>query len=501
MEKDYEKCLDKKLYQEKACKWSLNDKSLKTPHNSIRNTIQKIYPNVLEFIGNTPMIRLNNIPKKEDIQCELLAKCEFYNPGGSTKDRIGYRMIQELEKQGKLKEGSTLIEATSGNTGIGVALTGASKGYNVIITLPEKMSQEKSDTLKGLGAKIVRTPTEAPFDSVESHIGVALKLNKEIKDSVIPDQYVNVGNALAHYDGTAEEIWEQCDGKIDYVVISAGTGGTLTGIGRKLKEKDPKIQIIGVDPEGSLLALPDELNEKNKNQPYKVEGIGYDFIPKNCDQQIADKWIKTEDKSSFYWARRLIREEGLLVGGSAGTVLSATMTFCKTLPKDKRVVMVLVDGIRNYMSKFLNDDWMIENGFYEQEEIDKDLKAFGDDEPIKTQISKFTLLDSVLDTSTSSEVLEKMESLKIKCLPVLNNTDKKLIGIITKRNLTAHLLNYTLKKDQVIKKAISKEYKQLNSKQPMRFLSKAFIRHEFVIIKHDDLLYLAQSDDVLSLFK
>lgn len=496
---NYEKCLDMEKYQQKSCKWTLNNENgEKSPHEVYRVEKQKIYENVADLIGNTPMIKLNNIMKNEGVKCELLAKCEFYNPGGSTKDRIAQRMINDLEKSGKLQKGSTLIEATSGNTGIGIAMVGASKGYDVIITLPEKMSQEKSDTLKGLGAKIIRTPTEAPCDRVDSHIGVALKCNKEIPNSIIPDQYVNPGNSLAHYDTTAEEIWEQCDGKIDYVIVSAGTGGCITGIGRKLKEKDKNIQIIGVDPEGSILALPESLNEKNYLQSYKVEGIGYDFIPKNCDRDIADKWIKSNDKDSFYWARRIIREEGLLVGGSSGCVLSAALEVCKGLPEGKRAVLIFVDSIRNYISKFLNDDWMIENGFYDQEVIDKDLIAFGDDEPIESKLKEFKEVPFVLETNSANEVLEKMNELKVDCLPV-KTSENKLLGIITKQKITGHLLNFSLKKDQEIKKAVLKDFKNLLSSQPLRFLSKAFTRHQFVIVIDNDKFFLVVPDDMLKL--
>jgi cystathionine beta-synthase len=247
----------------------------------------------------------------------VVAKCEYFLPGGSLKDRIGKRMIEDAEKKGLIKPGvSTIIEATSGNTGIALALGGAVKGYNVIITLPEKMSQEKSDVLTGLGATVIRTPTEASFVDLDSHIGVARKLQKEIPNSIILDQYCNPSNALVHYDETAEEIWAQCEGKVDYVVMTAGTGGTVTGISRKLKEKNPDIQIIGVDPNGSILAYPDTLNKEGIHG-YKVEGIGYDFIPKNCDRiGNIDKWVKTNDLEAFKYARRLIKEEGLLVGGN-----------------------------------------------------------------------------------------------------------------------------------------------------------------------------------------
>ena len=318
---------------------------------------------ILDYIGNTPLIRINNITKKDKINCEILMKCEYFNAGGSIKDRIALNMINKAEKEGLIKPGYTLIEATSGNTGIGLAMVGILKGYKVIITLPEKMSNEKVDLLKALGAKIIRTPNEASYDSPESHIEVAKKLNKEIPNSYILDQYTNINNPGIHYSETAEEIWNQCGGELNYVVISAGTGGTISGISKKLKEKDPNIKIIGVDPNGSILAKPDNLNNETKS--YKVEGIGYDFIPKVLDYSNIDEWYKTDDYESFNNARRLIREEGLLCGGSSGAVFSVALKLAKKL-KNKRIVVILPDGIRNYMSKFINNEWM-DNNIYNNE--------------------------------------------------------------------------------------------------------------------------------------
>ena len=261
------------------------------------------------------MVRLTRLSRAEGVQCELLAKCEFFNAGGSVKDRIGKRMIEDAEASGRIKPGDTLIEPTSGNTGIGLALTAAIKGYKMIITLPQKMSQEKVDVLSALGADIIRTPTEAAWDAPESHIGVAKKMQSELPNSHILDQYKNPSNPLAHYETTAEEIWDQCDGRVDCVVISAGTGGTITGVSRRLKELNPKILIVGVDPHGSILAQPESLNSEGVGT-YKVEGIGYDFIPEVLDRSVVDHWVKTKDPESFKMARRLIREEGLLCGGS-----------------------------------------------------------------------------------------------------------------------------------------------------------------------------------------
>ncbi|XP_054722481.1 cystathionine beta-synthase-like isoform X1 [Uloborus diversus] len=322
----------------------------------------KVLPNVLHAIGNTPMIRLNKIPQEFGIKCEMLAKCEFFNAGGSVKDRIGLRMIEEAERQGTIKPGYTLIEPTSGNTGIGLALAAAVKGYRCTIVMPEKMSTEKVNVLRALGAEIVRTPTSARFDAPESHISVAQKVNQQIPNSIILDQYRNPGNPLAHYDYTAEEILEQCEGRVDMIVMGAGTGGTITGIGRKIKERCPNCKIVGVDPYGSILAEPEALNE-TETSFYEVEGIGYDFVPTVLDRTIVDKWIKTNDKESFQLARMLIKKEGLLCGGSSGSALSGALRAARELREGQRCVVLLPDGVRNYMTKFLTDSWLTERDF------------------------------------------------------------------------------------------------------------------------------------------
>lgn len=314
-----------------------------------------LFSNILEAIGHTPMVRLNRV--SQGLECELYAKCEFLNPGGSIKDRIGYRMVVDAEKSGRIKRGDTLIEPTSGNTGIGIALAGAVLGYKVIITLPEKMSREKQVVLEALGAKIIRTPTEAAWNAPESHIGVAKKMQREIPNSHILDQYANPSNPDVHYETTAQEILDDMGGKVDMVVMGAGTGGTLTGVARKIKEVCPKVIIVGADPEGSILAGGTDIHS------YLVEGIGYDFIPDVLDRSLVDRWVKTNDKESFINARRLIREEGLLCGGSSGTALMAALKEAKTLKKGQRCVVILPDGVRNYMTKFIEDKWMKENGF------------------------------------------------------------------------------------------------------------------------------------------
>ena len=314
-----------------------------------------ILNNILEAIGNTPIVRLDKIGS--ELKCNLFAKCEYFNPGGSVKDRIGFRMIDEAEKSGQIKPGDTLIEPSSGNTGIGLALAAAVKGYKLIITMPEKMSLEKEVVLEALGAKIIRTPTEVSHDDPKSLFGVAKRLQKETPNSHILDQYSNNNNPDAHYNGTAQEILDEFGDNLDMVVISAGTGGTITGIAKKLKESITNIEIVGVDPIGSILGGGSEV------LPYHVEGIGYDFFPDVLDNSLVDRYIKTNDEDSFAMAKRLIKEEGLLIGGSCGAAVWGAIEAAKTLDSNKNVLVILPDSIRNYLSKFVNKEWMIENGF------------------------------------------------------------------------------------------------------------------------------------------
>lgn len=314
--------------------------------------------NILEAVGNTPTVRLHHVGKA--LNCELYGKCEFLNPGGSVKDRIALNMITEAEKLGRIKPGDTLIEATSGNAGIGFALAAAVKGYKVIITMPEKMSREKEVILESLGAKIYRTPTEAKWDDPDSHLSLARKLQKEIPNSHILDQYSNHGNPDAHYEYTAQEILDDMGENLAMVVMTVGTGGTITGVAKRLKKELPHIKIIGVDPYGSILGGGTEVH------PYLVEGIGYDFIPKVLENELVDQYIKVNDQDSFLTARRLIREEGLLVGGSSGSATWGALQAAKNLKPHQRCLVILPDGIRNYLSKFADDNWMQLHGFLEK---------------------------------------------------------------------------------------------------------------------------------------
>jgi cystathionine beta-synthase len=377
------------------------------------------FESILDVIGRTPLVRLNRVGAH--LACTLYAKCEFLNPGGSLKDRIGWSMVAAAEREGRIRPGDTLIEPTSGNTGIGIALAGAVRGYRVIITMPEKMSREKQVVLEALGAEIIRTPTEAAFDSPESHINVARRLQSELPNAHILDQYSNPNNPLVHEQTTAQEILDDLDGDVDMVVMGAGTGGSITGVARRLKAVNPACVIVGADPVGSILGGGTEVGT------YKVEGIGYDFIPDVLDRRLVDEWVKTSDQPSFLLARRLIREEGLLVGGSSGSAMFAALQAAPRLRAGQTCVVVLPDGVRNYMTKFVDDKWMRDNGFFQAKRIEGRVE-----DVVRTELKRPELIVAE-DTDSLREVVERMRERGISQLPVTSGG--VLVGMVTEADL------------------------------------------------------------------
>jgi cystathionine beta-synthase len=317
----------------------------------------EVHDSLLDLVGNTPLLRLGTIGR--ELECDLVAKIEMLNPGGSVKDRIGLRMLEAAERTGRLRPGGTIVEPTSGNTGVGLAIAAAIKGYRCIFVMPDKMSQEKVSLLRAYGAEVVIAPTAVPPDSPESYYQVADRLSQEIPGAYQPNQYDNLENPEAHYLSTGPEIWRQTDGRITHLVVGVGTGGTVTGTGRFLKERNPRVTVVGADPEGSLYT-------SEAARPYLVEGIGEDFIPETFDPGIVDRWVSVSDRDSFLMARRITREEGLLVGGSCGTAVHAALEVGRELGPDDVIVVVFPDSGRSYLSKLYSDPWMLEHGFIDR---------------------------------------------------------------------------------------------------------------------------------------
>lgn len=463
------------------CTWAVGTEEA-SPHQH-RPLIPrpKVLQTILQAVGNTPLVKLNSIPKSANLKCNLYAKCEFMSPGGSVKDRIGLRMIEEAEKKGLLKPGYTIIEPTSGNTGIGLAMGAAVKGYRCLIVMPEKMSNEKVDTLKALGAEVIRTPTEAAFDSPEGLIAVAQRLEKEIPNSIVLNQYTNAGNPLAHYDGTGAEIVDQLDGQVDMVVVGAGTGGTVAGIGRKIKESNPDCVIVGADPEGSILALPERLNESNVSF-YEVEGVGYDFIPTVLDRSVVDRWIKFNDKDALPMARRLIAEEGFLCGGSSGGNVAVALEAAKDLKEGQNCVVILPDNIRNYLTKFVSDNWMEARNFKPSANVHKH----------KWWNNSLTTFDLTTPPTVGvdvclQEVINIMNTAKIDHLPVIDRDGTTIKGMVSLPNLTSKLLNRLAKPTDPVSRAIFKQFVRVDQNDTAGHVSRILEKDAFVlVVKKED---------------
>ncbi len=381
------------------------------------------YDNILQLMGNTPLLHLSRLTR--GMKPMVLAKLEMLNPGGSVKDRIGIRMIEEAERQGLLKKGGTIIEPTSGNTGVGLAIAAAIKGYKAVFVMPDKMSQEKISLLKAYGAEVVITPTAVPRESPESYYSVAERLSREIPGGFQPNQYFNQANPRTHYDTTGPEIWEQTAGKIDYFVAGVGTGGTISGVAKYLKEQNPKVRIVGVDPEGSLYT-------GDKVRPYKIEGIGEDFIPGTVDLSLIDEWVTVSDRDSFLMARRAVREEGVLIGGSCGSALVGALEVAKRVPEDKVIVVLLPDSGRSYLSKVFNDAWMHDQGFTERFPTHPRVKDLLHTHDGKSRPPFITVrIDDPV-----SEAIDRLHAHGISQMPVVGSgSDSVIIGSLQERTL------------------------------------------------------------------
>jgi cystathionine beta-synthase len=433
------------------------------------------HENILSTIGRTPLVRLNKITK--GIQAQVFAKVEFFNPGGSVKDRIGIGIIEEAEKEGQLKPGGTIVEATSGNTGLGLAIASAVKGYHCIFTMPDKMSIEKIQLLRAFGAEVIVTPTAVPHESPESYTEVAKRIVRETPNSILANQYYNPKNPEAHYQTTGPEIWEQTGGQLTHFVCAIGTGGTISGAGRYLKEKNPSVKVIGIDPKGSVLR---EYFYTKKFSPvfktYKVEGIGQDYVPGVLQFQFVDEVIEVTDRESFLMARRLTREEGIFVGGSAGTAMAGALKYAEHLGNDDIVVVLLPDTGERYLSKIYNDDWMRENRFLIPEKI-----------TIRYVLeSKRGVPDlvSINTKATARKALDLINEHNVSQLPVMEGG--KVVGSIEESELMSTLIADPATFDTPVHKLMKPPFPSVAMDEPINhaisFLSK---KHPAVLVEDE----------------
>jgi cystathionine beta-synthase len=429
--------------------------------------------NILETIGNTPLIKLNKITK--DLPCTVLAKVDYFNPGNSIKDRMALKMVEVAEQEGKLKPGGTIIECTSGNTGMGLALAACVKGYKCIFTTTDKQSKEKSDILKAVGAEVIVCPTNVEPDDPRSYYSVARRLEKEIPNSYFFNQYDNLANRLAHYETTGPEIWEQTEGKITHLVCTAGTGGTVTGVAMFLKEKNPNIQIWAIDVYGSLLTKYFRTGEVDMNEvhPYISEGFGEDFVPANYDMSVIDLFEQVTDKDGAVMARRIAKEEGIFIGYSAGSCLQGLMQLKDRLKKDDLVVCIFHDHGSRYVAKIYNDQWMMERGFL-------DVKTFKD--IVNSREGK--KLVTITPKQTVSEAVELMKKYDIENIPVMNGDGP--VGAISETGLFQKVFDHPELKEESVESIMEKAYPVVEFDTPVERLGSLINKGNGAVLAKDE---------------
>jgi len=430
--------------------------------------------NILETIGNTPLIKLNKITK--DFPCTVAAKVDYFNPGNSIKDRMAVKMIEVAEKEGKLKSGGTIIECTSGNTGMGLALAAIVKGYKCIFTTTDKQSKEKMDILKAVGAEVIVCPTNVEPEDPRSYYSVARRLAKEIPNSFHANQYDNLANRLAHYETTGPEIWKQTDGKITHLVCTAGTGGTVTGTAMFLKEKNPNVQVWAIDVYGSLLTKYFRTGEVDMNEvhPYISEGFGEDFVPENYDMKWIDHFEQVTDKDGAIMARRLAKEEGIFCGYSAGSCIQGLMQLKDRLKKDDLVVCIFHDHGSRYVAKVYNDQWMIERGFL-------DVKTFKD--IISSRSGKQKLV-TIEPSQTVAEAVEMMKKYDIENIPVMNGNGP--IGAISENGLFQKIFSNPDIKNSKVENVMERPYPLVEFNTPVEKLSTLINKENGAVLSKDE---------------
>jgi cystathionine beta-synthase len=436
------------------------------------------FNNILEVIGNTPLVKINRITK--DIPATILAKVETYNPGNSIKDRMALKMVEDAEKQGKLKPGYTIIEGTSGNTGMGLAIVAVIKGYKTIFTSTDKQSKEKFDALRAFGAKVIVCPTNVDPEDPRSYYSVSSRLEKETPNSWKANQYDNPSNAQAHYETTGPEIWKQTDGKITHLVSGVGTGGTICGIGKYLKEKNPNIQILGVDTYGSVFKKYKETGifDKNEIYPYITEGIGEDFLPQNVDFSVIDYFEKVTDKDAAIMTRRITREEGIFVGNSAGSAMAGLMQMKDRFKKGDVVVVIFHDHGSRYLGKMFNDEWMQDRGFMAQDKISAlQLIERHKDKPLVT----------VKDSDSVHDAVALMRKYNISQVPVRNGSGDKFVGSLNDSEVFRKLIDNPKLGEKKVSEIVQAPFPYVNPEASLEEVSQLITPQNHAVLVKDVL--------------